>query len=316
MLKLIVIAIGRFIGLVPLPIVYGLGRGAGCIYGRIIRYHRKDAFAALERSLPGKSSKEYRRIVNKVYRNIGLTLMEAIHYYLKGPASTKAVMTLENKHHLEKALSRGKGAIILTAHFGNFDLLPLIATHQGYKITLIARGMHNKTINDLSFKMRQREGITCLPKRNAYRDCLKALRRKELVGIILDQNMTRKEGVFVDYFGKPACTSPGLAFMAAQSQAPVVPAFIYRQPKGRHIVKLLPPIDPPADRSPESIREATQTYTKIIEDTVRETPDHWIWIHRRWRTVPPSTDELKPQISGEDAPAKTESPNLSAMLKN
>jgi KDO2-lipid IV(A) lauroyltransferase len=104
--------------------------------------------------------------------------------------------------------------------------------------------------------------------------------------MIIDQNMTRNEGIFVEFFGKNASTSPGLAYMAAQSKAPVIPAFMCRKPDGRHVLKFQPELEPPEDRTPESIHEATQRYTKIIEDAIREAPEQWIWMHRRWKTQP------------------------------
>jgi KDO2-lipid IV(A) lauroyltransferase len=105
---------------------------------------------------------------------------------------------------------------------------------------------------------------------------------------MLDQNMTRTEGVFVDFFGRPACTTPGLAYLAAQSQAPVVPIFLLRNPDHRHTFRVLPVIDPPPDRQPDTMREYTQRYTAVLEGVIREHPDQWIWIHRRWRTQPAS----------------------------
>ena len=96
--------------------------------------------------------------------------------------------------------------------------------------------------------------------------------------------MIRDEGVFVDFFGRPACTSPGLAYLSAQTRLPVHPVFIIRQNNGRHLVKVYPPIPPPAGRDPDSIHQATQQYTTVIEEVIRKVPEQWIWIHRRWRT--------------------------------
>lgn len=284
MLKVLVKAMLKLIAWVPLPVVYGLGHVVGFVYGRIIRYHRKDALQALERSLPGKSKREYCRIANRMYASHGVYVMESIRYFMRDSTAIRSRIGIENREILEKVLERGKGAIILTAHFGNFDIMPVATVAHDYKLTVITKDIKNKLVNDLWMDIRSFEGLTLVPAKLSFRDCLKALRRNELVGFILDQNMKRGEGVFVDFFGKPASTSPGLAYMAAQAKAPVVPAFIYPAGKGCHAIRILPAIEPPEDRAPECIEKATQEYTKVIEDVIREDPEQWIWMHRRWRT--------------------------------
>lgn len=276
------------IGWMPLPVVYGMGRGLGFLIGRVIRYRRTESRQRLERSIPCKTKKEYRRIINGMYRTMGITLFEAVHYYPKETAAIGKALEFDGAEHMENAFKRGKGVIVLTMHFGSFDLIPIIAVYCGYRSSVITKKIRNRLAYDLWVEARQRDGLTYLPARHAYRDCLKALKRNEAIGFILDQNMTRKEGIFVDFFGRPACTSPGMAVMSAHSGAPVVPIFVYRRGNQRHLVKFLPAMEPPPDRSPESIHAATQAYTKVLEDAIRETPDHWIWIHRRWRTVPPT----------------------------
>lgn len=210
--------------------------------------------------------------------------MESIWYFMKDRSVAIAAVDVEGKENLEDALKQERGVVVLTAHFGNFDIAPLATVALGHKLTVITKDIKNQAINDIWMDARATEGLTLVPARNSIRDCLRALRRNEIVGFILDQNMKRGEGVFVDYFGHSASTTPGLAFMAAQSKAPVVPMFIYPRDQNRHVLRILPPIDPPADRKPESIVKATQAYTKVIEDVVREDPEQWIWMHRRWRT--------------------------------
>lgn len=101
------------------------------------------------------------------------------------------------------------------------------------------------------------------------------------------KNATRQEGIFVEFFGKPACTTPGLAYMAAQVGPPIVPAFILRaSDTRRHVIRTLPAIEPPREITPESVRSFTQQCTTILEQIIREHPEQWTWIHRRWRTVP------------------------------
>lgn len=122
---------------------------------------------------------------------------------------------------------------------------------------------------------------------------MSALKRGEIVAIVLDQNTKRDYGIFVDFMGRPACTSPGLAILAAQTGTPVYPFYATRAPDGSHDVTMMPPLDPPTDKSREAMHDATQRYTKVLEDIIREHPENWMWLHKRWRT------QAKPDLATE-----------------
>lgn len=273
---------------------YRLGIATGFFFGNILRHRRTEALAALERSIPGKSKKEYRRIINAMYRNLGVNITESIRFFVLGLEKSGIQVELENREIADEALAKGKGAIMVTCHFGNFDLMPFVTSAKGFKSTTIVKKIRSDLGEELWSEYRQCEGASFVPAKNSLRACIKALRRNEMIGFMFDQNMTLKEGIFVDFFGRPACTTPGLAYMAHLSRAPVIPVFFYRKGIGRHVEKFLPPMDPPADNSPEAIHEATQRYTKVLEDGIRATPDHWIWIHRRWRTIPHHDENIDP----------------------
>lgn len=273
----------------PLPMALAVGRGLGWIYGSVVRYHRHDACEALRRSFPDKPETEIRSIVSRMYAGLGMNVMELMRLIDARSGYPGLLVEMEGSEHIAAGLSRGKGVIVLSAHTGNWDLLCTAAPTWGYPLTIITKKIKNKAINDVWMDIRSRYGLKFVPAHNSYRACLQALRKNEIVGFILDQNMIRTEGVFVDFFGKPACTTPGLAYMSAQSGAPVLPVFMVRRPGGRHLVKILPPLEPPPDRQPETVREHTQNYTRIIEQHIREYPEQWIWLHRRWRTTPDET---------------------------
>lgn len=270
----------------PLPMALAVGRGLGWVYGSVIRYHRRDAFEALRRSFPDKPEAEIRSIVSRMYAGFGMNVMELMRLVDARGGYPGPLVETEGAEHMAAGLARGKGVIVLSAHTGNWDLLCTAAPAWGYPLTIITKNIKNKAINDVWMEIRSRYGLKFVPAHNSYRTCLTALRKNEIVGFILDQNMIRTEGIFVDFFGKPACTTPGLAYMAAQSGAPVLPVFMVRRPGGRHLVKALPLIEPPPNREPETIREHTQNYTRVIEQHIREHPEQWIWLHRRWRTTP------------------------------
>ncbi|MCK5711680.1 MAG: lysophospholipid acyltransferase family protein [Hyphomicrobiaceae bacterium] len=282
MLKSILLGLLRLVSWLPLPVVHGLGRFIGFVFGRVVRHHRADAFQALERSMPELSPKECKRIINTMYRFQGINLLEMVWYSMRRIETVGKAVEVEGMEYFEQAMERGKGVLALTGHIGNFELMHMATAANGFKLSVIVKRIKNETANAVIEQLRNHEGLTFYSTKNAYRNCLKALRRNEVVGMIIDQNMTRDEGVFVDFFGKPACTSPGLAFMAAQSKAPVLPVFIYRKESGGFRFKVYPIIEPPPDRLPESIQSATQTYNHAIEDAIREAPEQWMWSNRRW----------------------------------
>lgn len=281
-------AVVKAVAALPMKRALALGRFLGKIYGGVIRYHRKDAEEALARSMPELSAEERVAVIDRMYGNLGLNIVELMRLAAKRDCNLDGRVEPRNLHYVDDALKRGKGVLILTAHLGNWDMLCAYTTAVlGYKLTAITKELRNKELFKFWCETREMYGMHLLPARNSYRQCREVLKRNELLGFILDQNMIRDEGVFVDFFGRPACTTHGLAIMAAQSGAPVVPVFTHRIADDRHVLEVLPPIEPPATaRDPEVIRAATQEYTKVIEEAVRRYPDQWIWIHRRWKTQP------------------------------
>ncbi len=273
-------------GALPEPCVRAIGHFGGWIFGSVMRHHREDARDALTRAFPEKTPAEIEAIVKQMYRNLGLNLAEFLHMGPVQVENARQLVIMENEQILRDVLARGKGMLVLTAHVGNWDLFCTIIPSMGYPLTVITKRMRNVALTEVWMKRRERFGLKFVEARNSFRQCLRVLKRNEVVGFILDQNMINTEGVFVDFFGRPACTSPGLALMSYQSGAPVVPAFIIREPDGTHHVKIFPALEPPPDREPETIRRATQQYTAAIERIVRQYPDQWIWLHRRWKTQP------------------------------
>ena len=188
---------------------------------------------AVQRSLTACTPAECSDIIHRMYAGLGMNVVELGRLISMKEEQLDDYILLEGEEHLKDALSRGHGALILTGHIGSWDLLCTITPRYGYPLTVITKKIKQESLNRLWLDLRERFGVKFVPAHNSYRTCLKTLRQNELIGFILDQNMIDKEGVFVDFFGKPACTSPGLAFMSAQSKAPVVPAFIQRLADGR-----------------------------------------------------------------------------------
>jgi KDO2-lipid IV(A) lauroyltransferase len=260
-----------------------------------MRLRRTYVLEALARSFPEKTPDEHRAIYAAMCRHQALNLVEILRFAGGREEEIRAQIEVSGEEVVKQALERVKGVLILIAHFGNYDLMGLFASRLlGYPVTIITKTLKNQRLNELWWELRQKAGLKTLPSHNAYRACVRALRRNELVGFMLDQNRPSSQGVFVEFFGKPASTTPGLALMSAQTGAPVVPVFMRRLPDGRHELEARSVIEPPPDRKEETLRACTAAYTKIIEDEIRRDPAQWMWLHKRWKSRPADEAESAP----------------------
>ena len=298
MLGLLIQAFVRGLARLSRPAALRLGRVAGWVFGSVLRHHRADALAALHRSLPERTDDARRRLLDAVYRNLAVNYVEILRLAGGAPDDLEQLVIFEGEEIIRDALRRGQGVLVLTAHLGNFDLLAMFSAQRGYPLTIVSKEIKNRTVNRLWMRLRERYGVKIVLSHNSLRACLKALKNDGLLGFILDQNRPHDQGVFVTFFGRPACTTPGLAFISAVARAPVVPAFIHRTADGRHHLRVYPALDPPPDRGIDSLRRATQQYTTIIEQEIRRHPEEWTWIHRRWKTQPEPGDIIATPADG------------------
>jgi KDO2-lipid IV(A) lauroyltransferase len=199
-------------------------------------------------------------------------------------------MTLAGVEHLRPVMARHGRALVLTAHLGNWEYLAAAPCLTGYPGAIVIRPLDSPALDRLAEDARRKTGIALIDKRGALRPVLQALRRGGMVGILLDQNATRREGVFVPFFGRLASTSRSLALLALRTETPIVPMFIRREGAGRHRVTIEPPVaPPPATLDLETaVVELTARCTDRIEAAIRRTPEQWLWTHDRWRTRPPA----------------------------
>lgn len=288
-------SMAKGVACLPARWAQALGRGAGWVLAHGMRLRRTYVLEVLARSFPEKTPDEHRAIYAAMCRHQALNLVEILRFAGGREEEIRARIEVSGEEVVKQALERGKGVLVLIAHFGNYDLMGLFASRLlGYPVTIITKTLKNQRLNELWWELRQKAGLKTLPSHNAYRACVRALRRNELVGFMLDQNRPSGQGVFVDFFGKPASTTPGLAMMSAQTGAPVVPVFMRRMPDGRHVLEARPVIEPPPDRKEETLRACTAAYTKIIEDEIRRDPAQWMWLHKRWKSRPADEAESAP----------------------
>ena len=285
----LLLALSRGISRLPLDRALAVGRGIGWVLGTVIRHRRAESAEAIRRSLPGLGEREVAGVLRGMYDNFGQSTMESLWLTPEALESyLRERVEVHGRGIVEAELAKGRGALMLTAHAGNFDLLGRVSRALGFPLTIISKTVRSAALEAFGRAVRDRFGMRVLPAHGSYRDCLRTLRRNEMLGFVLDQNMTLADGIFVDFFGRPACTTPGLAYLSGQSGASVIPIFIERIGGGRHAIRVLAPIAPPPDLKPGSIHAATQAYSRVTEDWIRAHPGQWIWIHRRWKTQPPA----------------------------
>lgn len=235
---------------------------------------RRVALENLARAFPEKTEKERRAIARAAYAQLGRSLVELIQ---PPPA-----VEFDGWEIYERARAHGRGVVCAIAHYGNFELLARAVARRGVKLTLIGRrlrGVFNRWLVES-------RGVQTLPDRNSSAAALAALRRGEVLAVAVDQNMRPSRGVFVDFFGTPASTTPAAAVYALRAGSPLLFAYAVRYNFRTHVVKVLGPFETPK-RGHEAVVDLTQQVTRAVEKAVREHPDHWFWVHRRWKTRPP-----------------------------
>ncbi len=236
-----------------------------------------------------KSEGELRAIAHGCYRHLGKCLTEFIRLPGMTPEEVRRVTDLKGAEHIEAALARGNGAIILTAHLGNWELTGARLAVEGYPLTVIARPQRDTALTDYILRTREAAGMRVLHRDFSVRRSLKALRSNQVVGILLDQN-AGDDGIFVDFFGHPASTAPGAAAFALRTDAVVLPTHSWRNPDNRLsiVIEEPAPLIRTGDRDHDLLANTAQ-YTKMIESHIRAHPEQWFWLHKRWKSRPPAT---------------------------
>jgi len=266
-----------------------VGRRLGDLTALALSRRRQVALANVAMAFPDLTPSQHRRLARQAWQHLGMTVVELARMLARPLEATLDELSFDGLPHLHAAMKQHGRALILTAHLGNWEYLSAAARLTGYPLSVVIRPLDSPVLDALAETMRRKTGVELIAKRGALRPVLEALRRGRLVGVLLDQNAARREGVFVPFFGRTASTSRSLALLSVRTGAPVVPIFIGREAPGRHRVVVEPPLPRPATNDPEqAVVELTERCTQAIEAAIRRTPEQWLWSHDRWRTRPPS----------------------------
>jgi len=257
---------------------------------------RRAALCNLRLAFPEWADGERRRITRRLVRHLGWMAGEFSQFPKYTSENIERVVVLDGFENFSAVERRGKGVLLLTGHMGAWELAPFAHALYGHPLHFLVRPIDNARVDALVNRYRCLSGNRPIDKNQSARAVLNVLRSGGTVGILMDQNTTLEEGVFVDFFGIPACTSAGLARIALHTDAAVVPAYIYWDASlSKYRLRFEPALELARSGDREAdIRENTARFTRVIEDYARHYPDQWLWVHRRWQTRPPREKPLYP----------------------
>ena len=275
-----------------------LGSSLGCFLYLALKKRRRIALENLQIAFGAEMSADERaQICRESFKQIGKTAIEFLRFPKLTFENIWNEVTVEGKEHLIGALNQGKGAIVFLPHFGNWELLALVyGALIPDRAKAIAFPLKNRYLNTLVSQYRERLSLKLITRRQAVRETLRALKGGYAIGFFADQNAGR-EGVFVDFFGKPASAVRGPATLALKTGAPLLLSMDIRQPDDQHHVVITPEIDLEISGDLEQdVQTNTAHILKILETYIRQYPDQWLWTHNRWKTQPDPRWQMKRQI--------------------
>ena len=278
----------KLLGILPRRLARALGIALGQTIYLFHRKLRRVGMRNLAMVFPEKTEGERKRILRGEFTSLGRQLAEVCQFPRYTLENVEEVVVYDGFENFESARARGKGVLFLTGHFGGWELSAFTHSLHGHWLHVVMRPMDNVYLNRLILQYRTMHGNKTVDKDNFVRGLLAAMRAGEVVGILMDTNMTPPQGIFVDFFGIAACTANGLARIALRTDAAVVPTFtIWDKALGKYRLRFDPAVELVRTGNLEAdIVDNTQKFTKIIEGYVRKYPDQWLWVHRRWKTRP------------------------------
>lgn len=275
--------VSRLLRALPHAASRRLGGALGRVAHRLDGRRRAIARDNLAHAYPELPAREHRRLAAACFRHVGASFCDALSATRFDPVELCRHVTLDGLEHLMAAEATGRGVIILSAHYGNWEIVPpMIALARG-PMASVGRPADNPRIDREVQSLRGRLGNRSIPKRGALRELFRILGAGGRVGLLIDQRVRPEEGIDVPFFGRPALTSPIVAKLALRTGAAIVPVFGDHLPGGRYRVDILPAIDGGASNDPAAVVDLTTRCLAVCETVIRRAPERWFWLHRRWR---------------------------------
>jgi Kdo2-lipid IVA lauroyltransferase/acyltransferase len=282
-----------FIILVPSGCAKFMGSLFGLAVFLLARGERRKTLQSIRTAYPQSlTDTQVRQLALKVWSGLGRNIFETIHWLKwSGPEIASQVIQGKGWENLDRALARGKGVLVASAHLGNWELMAGCLASR-YQVSAVAQSLYDSRFDEIVTNFREKNLKVSMIKRGmALRGILQALKENRLLIALLDQD-TGKDGVFVPFFGKQAWTQSGIARIAQKTGAALVPVFVLRGANGRFEIHVEKEIKLPRTGDTEKdILETVKRYTEVIENYVKTYPDQWMWMHERWKTRPPGEDK-------------------------
>ncbi len=284
----IVSAFGWWCRCLPKKWALHLGWGIGMLYYHLVKKRREIALSNLHKAFSKHfTSSQCQEICKASFINVGKTCVEFLRFPKLNIENIWREVTVEGAENLHTALAKGKGAIVFLPHFGNWELLSLVyGALIPDRAKAIAFPLKNAMLNAYIWRYRELMRLKLIPRNQAIRETLRALRNNEAVGFFADQN-AGPEGVFVDFLGRPASAARAPVVLARKTGTPLLFSLSIRQPDDRHRVHISTPIYVEAsDDSERDVEVYTTQMLKQLETYIRKYPEQWLWLHNRWKTRP------------------------------
>lgn len=282
-----VVALSFPLAVLPRRTAVKVGELLGLFLCSVWSGRRRIALDNIGRALPFlNGNRTAEGLARGTFRNLGRSVVEIVRIYYGREGGIIDAVEIRGREHYHAARQKGRGVLFITGHCGNWELLALAFGRSMGAFAAVARAQNNPYLNRIVERARASFGNAVLYKRGALKGILSRLSKGETVGILIDQAVVKEEGVVVDFLGRGAWTMKTPALIARKTGAAVLPAFIHRE-GGGHVITIFPEVALSRQEETEkAVREDTETFSRYIEDYVRQHPDEWLWIHRRWKRAP------------------------------
>ncbi|MCP3900912.1 MAG: lysophospholipid acyltransferase family protein [Desulfobacteraceae bacterium] len=284
-----IVTFTSLLGMIPISIGDMIGDFLGSVWFFLDRKHRNLTINNIKSAYKKeKTDKEVKKIACKVFQNIARMLFEHTRFHRMKHEDFHDFFKITGFDNLKAAHAGGKGILCFSGHLGNWELLAALPYLTKIGFSVVYKTIESAPVGKYMKKKREFTGVKLLPLHNALNEVMMSLKRGDMIGLIVDQNMRKRHrGVFIDFFGRKAIATKGLAKLALSTKAPVVPIFTYRDKKGKYNIEILPkmPLIQTQDEE-KDIFDNTQVYHSLIEKYIRKYPEQYFWVHNRWKTRP------------------------------
>ena len=279
--------------LIPRALLLKMASGFGNVAYHLDKRHRVVAIENFQAAFPDASESEAQAVIRRTYRFFARYLFDMLTCFAVMPSERFQSFEVEGVEHLEAAYKRGKGVIFYGGHFGAWELMALAHGARGWALEVVVRRLDNPYLESLLEKLRISTGNAIIDKKQGFRPMLRALREGKGIAVLMDQNVSTEDRIFVNFFGRPASTTPAVALLKLKTDAVLMAAYSYPLPGDRYRFVYSPPVEVPLTGNREDdVRRITQECTRTIESFVTDHPECWLWMHRRWKAQPPQEPVL------------------------